>query len=63
MVFTTSASSGPSGSQVSPLTASPVTADATGGSGCSSGEGNAWVMISSSSAMPMPSGEETASTG
>jgi hypothetical protein len=63
VVFTTSASSGPSGSQESPSTGSPVTADATGGSGCTSGEGNARVMISSSSAMPMPSGEDTASTG
>ena len=63
VVFTTSASSGPFGSPVRPSTGSPVTADVTGGRGCSSGEGNAWVTISRSSAMPMPSGEETASTG
>ncbi len=63
VVFTTSASSGPSGSPARPVTSSPVTADVTGGSGCSRGEGNAWVTISSSSARPMACGAEAASTG
>ena len=63
MVLTTSASSGPSGSHESPETGVPSTADVTGGSGCSSGDGSAWVTTSSSSASPIPSGEATASTG
>ena len=62
MVLTTSASSGPAGSQDSAVTGVPSRV-VTMGSGCSSGDGKAWVITSSSSAMPMPRGEDTASTG
>ncbi len=53
VVLTTSASSGPAGSQASPVTGVPSRV-VTDGSGCSSGDGKAWVITSSSSARPMP---------
>ena len=62
VVLTTSASSGPAGSQVKPSTGVPSRV-VTVGIGCSSGAGKAWVITSSSSAMPIPRGEDTASTG
>ncbi len=62
VVLTTSASSGPAGSQASPVTGVPSRV-LTDGSGCSSGDGKACVMTSSSSPMPMPRREDTASTG
>ena len=62
VVFTTSASSGPSGSQDRPLAGLPSTV-VTAGIGCSCGAGKACVITSSSSAMPMPCGADAASTG
>ena len=62
MVLTTSASSGPLGSEARPVTALP-SGVVTDGIGCSAGEGKASVMISSSSSMPIFCGAEATSTG
>ena len=62
VVFTTSASSGPRGSLDRPLTGLP-SGVVTAGSGCSPGAGNACVITSRSSAMPMPCGADAARTG
>ena len=53
VVLTTSATSGPAGSQEQPLRGLP-SGLVTGGTACSSGDGNAWVMTSSSSASAEP---------
>src|SRR5262249_19703092 len=62
VVLTTSATSGPAGSQVSDSRGLPSTV-VTGGSSCSGGDGNALVSTSSSSAMPTPRVAHTGITG
>ena len=52
VVLTTSATSGPSGSQVSGPARLAVGAWSPAGTSCSSGDGKAWVITSSSSAVP-----------
>ncbi len=62
MVLTTSATSGPAGSQLIGSRGSP-SGVVTIGSGCSSGEGKPRTTTSSSSAMPTPLGGTTGTTG
>ena len=62
VVFTTSATSGPFGSQPIVGAGTPCGVN-TSGSGCSSGDGNRAVAISSSSAVPTPVVEHTGTTG
>ena len=62
VVFTTSASNGPPGSQVRLSRDAPCGVN-TSGSGCSSGDGNPLVAISSSSRVPTPVPLQTGMTG
>ena len=63
VVLTTSATSGPAGSQVSGSCGVP-SRSVTGGSACSSGDGNALVSTSSSASEAEPGGRaQTGSTG
>ena len=62
VVFTTSATSGPSGSQVIGAAASPEGVK-TSGEGCSAGDGKPRTARSSSSAHPTPVSEHTGTTG
>ena len=62
VVFTTSATSGPSGSQVISPAGAPAGVK-TCGDGCSDGDGKARVARSSSSVQPMPVSEQTGTTG
>ncbi len=62
VVFTTSASSGPLGSQATPLRVPPCGVK-TSGIGCSAGAGKPLVAISSNSRVPTPVLLHTGSTG
>ena len=62
VVLTTSATSGPFGSQASGSRGSPVS-PVTGGSSCSSGDGNPWVSTSSSASSPTRVSAHTGMTG
>jgi len=62
VVLTTSATSGPAGSQLSGPRGEP-SGVVTGGTSCSSGDGKAWVITSRTSVMPSPVGAAVASTG
>ena len=62
VVFTTSASSGPAGSQAGDGRVAPAGVN-TAGVGCSGGEGKPLTMTSNSSAVPTPVVLHTGSTG
>ncbi len=62
VVLTTSATSGPSGSQAIAPAAAPEGLN-TSGEGCSAGDGNARTARSSSSVQPTPVAEQTGTTG
>ncbi len=62
VVLTTSATSGPAGSHDSGPCGRP-SGLVTGGTSCSSGDGNAWVITSRISVVPSPLGAAAASTG